>query len=217
MRSVSFPHTPRPRAAAPLNAMMNATVMATLLAATPLAWSAADPVRGATLYSTSCTGCHGAAYAPTNPLALNARNASSVLRNAISTNRGGMGFLGSLSEEDVADIEVGQNRRKVALQLDKGTGSSAESCLHLIGNDGSECGLSKAGRSVEKDMVERFAALPCGLNRDVQVFFDVVLTDVLGQSLRAQRQFERSILFSHRCSYDAFLHAIPSSESEAPT
>ncbi|HSW04328.1 choice-of-anchor D domain-containing protein [Aquabacterium sp.] len=78
--------------------------MATLLAVTPLAWSAADPVRGATLYSSNCTSCHGAASAPTNPLVLNARNASSVLRNAISTNRGGMGFLSGLSEADAADI-----------------------------------------------------------------------------------------------------------------
>lgn len=77
---------------------------ACLLGTLPLAWSAADPVRGGTLYGNNCATCHGAAASPSNPAVLRGRNATGVIRNAIAANRGGMGFLSGLSDADVADI-----------------------------------------------------------------------------------------------------------------
>lgn len=75
-----------------------------LLGTLPLAWSAADPATGSALYTNNCASCHGAAASPSNPAVLNGRNAGSVIRNAITANRGGMGFLSGLSDADVANI-----------------------------------------------------------------------------------------------------------------
>jgi hypothetical protein len=47
-------------------------------------------------------------------------------------------------------------------------------------------------------MVQRFAAIPCGLNRDRQIFFDFSLSNKFAQSLRPQFQLKRRIVFDRR-------------------
>jgi hypothetical protein len=95
----------------------------------PLAHAAADPQRGATLYG-ACAGCHGPAASPSNPAVLKARNASGVVRAAISSNRGGMGSLVSISDADLADIAafLGNSPGSLAFAATSvGSGSATQS------------------------------------------------------------------------------------------
>jgi mono/diheme cytochrome c family protein len=57
---------------------------------------------GAALYSTNCSGCHGAITA-IRSMPVSNRNATDF-RRAIDANKGGMGFLASMTNEQLQAI-----------------------------------------------------------------------------------------------------------------
>ena len=69
-----------------------------------------------------------------------------------------------------------------------------EGRAEFVGNYVGERSLAEAGRAVKKDVVERFAARFCGLNRYVEIFFDLVLADELDEPLRAELEFKGRIV-----------------------
>jgi hypothetical protein len=44
-------------------------------------------------------------------------------------------------------------------------------------------------------VIESFSARLCGLDGDIQIFFDFILTDEFLQALRAKFKFKRGIIF----------------------
>ena len=69
-----------------------------------------------------------------------------------------------------------------------------ESGSQLVGDDVGQRRLAEAGRSVEQDVVERFASGLGGLDSDVEILFDLVLADELLQALRAKLELEGGIV-----------------------
>jgi mono/diheme cytochrome c family protein len=57
-------------------------------------------IDGAALYSAKCSGCHGAI----KPIFKAAAKSAQNIQNAINSNRGGMGFLSSLTAAEVQAI-----------------------------------------------------------------------------------------------------------------
>ena len=95
-----------------------------------------------------------------------------------------------VDEEDLAFVQVRQDRRQVGRAFDRRPGRDPDLGVHLPGDDAGEGGLAQAGRAVQKDVIEGLAALDRGRNRDAQVLLDLVLADVFIQAPRAQGRFD---------------------------
>ena len=108
------------------------------------------------------------------------------------------------------NFEIRENRREVAFELDQRAGRGAKMRAHFIGDDGSQSRFAEARRAIQQNVIERFAAFPRGLDRDVEVVFDVLLADVLREKARPKRQLERRFFLDYRRSGN---HAILTSES----
>jgi hypothetical protein len=78
---------------------VSASASVTITAQAPA--SAPTPgIDGAALYSAKCSGCHG----PIKPIFKASAKTASNIQNAINSNRGGMGFLSSLTAAEVQAI-----------------------------------------------------------------------------------------------------------------
>ena len=95
-----------------------------------------------------------------------------------------------VDEKDVAEFEIGENRGQVAFELNQRPGCGAEMRAHFVGDDGSQRRLAETRRTIKQNVIERLAAFPGGLDRDIEVVFDVLLADVLRENARTKRQFE---------------------------
>jgi len=58
---------------------------------------------GKVLYASRCSGCHGPAAAGGSKV-LNGANSAMTILSAINSNRGGMGSLSILTQQNLADI-----------------------------------------------------------------------------------------------------------------
>src|SRR4029079_18331932 len=76
-------------------------------------------------------------------------------------------------------------------------------------------GLAQSRRAVEQDVIERFAALPGGGNRHLQVLAHPVLPDVLVERARTKPRFVLDVLLVPRCAYQAIVHAVTGPSSHA--
>ena len=99
-----------------------------------------------------------------------------------------------VDEEDVALLEVGEERREVAGPGDHRSRGRPEVHAELARDDLCQGRLAEAGRPDEKHVVERFLARPGGLDEDLEVGAGLRLADELGQILRPQRRVGRIVL-----------------------
>jgi hypothetical protein len=90
-----------------------------------------------------------------------------------------------INKEHITGFEVGQDRDQIAGTLDGGTGRHAQIDAHLGGNDRRQRGLAESRRTVQQDVIERFPALARRFDEDRKGRFHPLLSDVLGQPLRA--------------------------------
>ena len=95
-----------------------------------------------------------------------------------------------VDEEDVALLEVGEQRREVAGLGDDRPGGRAEIDAELARHDLRQRRLAQARRADEQHMVERLAARLRRLDEDLQIGARGRLADELGEHQRAQRQVE---------------------------
>jgi hypothetical protein len=65
-----------------------------------------------------------------------------------------------VDEQDVAILEIGEQRGKIARLGDYRAGRGAEADAHFLGNDLRQRGLAESRRAEEQHMIERIAALP---------------------------------------------------------
>ena len=94
-------------------------------------------------------------------------------------------------------MQVGEDGRQVSATLDGRAGGDADADAHLDGDDVGQRGLAKAGRAVEQDVIECFAARPGSRDGDAQVLFYLSLSDELRQAFGAQVGVQRDV-FSQR-------------------
>jgi hypothetical protein len=95
-----------------------------------------------------------------------------------------------VDEQHLAFLEVGDDCRQVASLLDRRPRGNPHRCVHLVGDHMGECGLSQSRRTVEQDVIERLAPHLCGLDENVEVRLDPLLTEILGEPARAQCTLE---------------------------
>ena len=84
-----------------------------------------------------------------------------------------------VDEQDVALLEIRQQRRQVARPLHHRTGRGLDVDSHLARDDVSERGLAQARRPVEQEMVQDILPSPSGGDRHFEILLDLVLTHVL--------------------------------------
>ncbi len=99
-----------------------------------------------------------------------------------------------VDEEDVLQLEAGEDRGHVALPLERGAGDRADADAELLADDLRERRLAEPGRADEQDVVERLAAGLRGGERDRELLLDALLADELVELARAERALELLLL-----------------------
>ena len=102
-----------------------------------------------------------------------------------------------VDEEDVARLHRGQDRRHVALALERGAGDAADADAELLAHDVGEARLAEAGRADEQHVVERLAARAGRLKRDVELLLEALLPDELVEPPWSQRAIELVLVGTH--------------------
>ena len=92
-----------------------------------------------------------------------------------------------VNEEDRAGLQCGQQGGDVALALKRRAGSLNERHTELGGDDLRQRSLSKPGRPGEQNVIERFIATACRLERNSELVADGLLADKIIERLRPQR------------------------------
>ena len=91
-----------------------------------------------------------------------------------------------VDEEHLAHLERRQHRRQIAGLFDDRAGRRSDRHAELVGDHVGKRGLAEPGRTVQQHVIERLAPLPGRGNRDVQIFADAILADVLVERPRPQ-------------------------------
>ncbi len=99
-----------------------------------------------------------------------------------------------VDEEDVAQLEAGEDRGHVALPLERRPGDVADPDAELLADDLRERRLAEPGRPDEQDVVERLAPRLGGCESDRELFLDGFLADELVQPARPKRALELLLL-----------------------
>ena len=99
-----------------------------------------------------------------------------------------------VDEQDVAVLEIGQERREIARLGDHRAGGGAEIDAELARDDLRQRGLAEPRRADEQHMVERLGPPSRRLDEDVEVGARLLLADELRQPLRPQRGFRRIVV-----------------------
>jgi len=99
-----------------------------------------------------------------------------------------------VDEENVALRKAGQDRRHVALSLERRAGDGTQTDAQLLANDEGETRLAEPRRADQEQMVERLPAAASGFERDRELLLDALLADELAQVARSQRALELVLL-----------------------
>src|SRR5439155_12211639 len=113
-----------------------------------------------------------------------------------------------IDEENISELEIGQNRSEIAFQLDQRAGRRTKPGVHLVRDDRGESGFAQSRRSIKQNMIQRLTALARRLDSDIEIIFDALLPDVLGEKAGAQRQFEWRIFLHSRTRNDSLRHLL---------
>ena len=114
-----------------------------------------------------------------------------------------------VDEEDVARLQIGQQRGEIAGALDDRPGGRAEADAQLARDDLRQRRLAEAGRAVEQHVIERLAALARRRDEDAEIVAELALPDELVERQRTERRL-RQILLGARALDHALLadHAL---------
>ena len=94
-----------------------------------------------------------------------------------------------VDEQHIALLQVGQQGGKVAGLFNSRAAGNADLHPHFVGDDARQRGLAQTRRAVEQDVIHGLAAPLGGFQINFQVLFDLVLSDVVLQMLRAEAVF----------------------------
>src|SRR5579875_360113 len=102
-----------------------------------------------------------------------------------------------IDKQDFAGLQRGQNRGQVAGVLNSRARSCFQTHTHLGGNDIAERCLAQARRTVEQNMIDGLAALERGLQQNIKIFFNLLLSNIFGQAARAKASLDGLFFFTH--------------------
>src|SRR5207342_1594227 len=110
-------------------------------------------------------------------------------------------------EEHVAVIEPGEDRRHVALALERGPRHRPDPDAELLADDRRERRLAEAGRSDEENVVECFAT-PLGcFQRDVELLLRALLADEVVESARSEGLLDLLLALAQSRRQELTVHA----------
>ncbi len=89
--------------------------------------------------------------------------------------------------EHVPRLQVGQDGGEITAALNDGAGTCAKAHPHLAGDDMRQGRLAEPGRAGEEDMVEGFAPVFGGVDKDAQIVAQLALADEIVERQRPQR------------------------------
>ena len=112
-----------------------------------------------------------------------------------------------VDEQDVARLEAREDRRHVALPLERWAGHCPQPDLELLADDRRERRLAEARRPDEEDVVERLASRPRGLERDLELLLRPLLPDELVEAAGAQRALDVLLALLERRRQERRAHA----------
>ena len=120
-----------------------------------------------------------------------------------------------VDEEDVALLEAGENRGKVASVLDRGPRSQSQGCSHLGRDDHCQRRLAESRRARKQDVVGAGRAHARGVEHELQLASHDTLADELRELLGAQRGLGCPLEFAgvggddaHRVDVETGIHLI---------
>ncbi len=99
-----------------------------------------------------------------------------------------------IDEQHIVALQVRQQRCQVSRPFQHRPAGLAQVHLHFVRDDVCERGLAQAGRAEQQHMVERLGSATRGLDEDLELLADALLSDVFGQPLRAQRALDRLLV-----------------------
>ncbi len=102
-----------------------------------------------------------------------------------------------INEENLLVLQVSDDGRQIAFDLQERCCRRLEVCAKLVSNDVGQRGLAQTRWPVQQHVIHGFATRPRRFNRHRQIFFDLGLSDEFAQPLRPQLQLERRVVF-HR-------------------
>ena len=112
-----------------------------------------------------------------------------------------------VDEQHVARLERREDRRHVALPLERRPGNGAYADAELLADDEREARLAEARGPDEQHVVERLAARLRSGERDRELLLDALLSDELVQAARPERLLELLILLGDHGSKELRAHA----------
>ena len=112
-----------------------------------------------------------------------------------------------VDEEDVLLVEAREDRRHVALSLERRPRDRADADVELLADDRRERRLPEAGWTDEQDVVERLAAGLRRLQRDVELLLRALLADEVVESPRPQRLLDLLVAFAQGGCEELARHA----------
>jgi len=119
-----------------------------------------------------------------------------------------------VEEQHLAFAQVGEDRGKVALDLQRRAGGLLEAYVQLICNDRREGGFSQARRPKEEDVIEGFTTRLGRLQCDRKLFFGFRLADELAKPAGAQFEF-KALLFFGASGADETVWSVVASDGHA--
>ena len=96
-----------------------------------------------------------------------------------------------IDEQNVAGVQVGQQRRKVAGLFNGGAGGDTDVHAHFVGDNARQRGFSQTGRAVQQGVIQRFSTPPGGFNINREISLGLFLPGVVGKELRPQTDLPR--------------------------
>ncbi len=95
-----------------------------------------------------------------------------------------------IDKEDVAGLKIGQHGRKITRSLEHRTRGYVNLCIHLVGDNVGQCGLSQARWSEDEDVVEALTAVAGRAHEDIEVGHEPSLANKLLEPARPEGLFE---------------------------
>ena len=101
-------------------------------------------------------------------------------------------------EQDVARLERSEDRRQVALPLERRSGNRADPDAELLADDVREARLAEAGRPDEQHVVERLRAGDRRREHDLELLLEPLLSDEVAEMSRPERAVELVLVLAQR-------------------
>jgi len=99
-----------------------------------------------------------------------------------------------VDEKNVALLQVGEQRCQVTGAFHNRPGRAFEVDTHFESDDMCQGRFPESWRTAEQDVIDRITAMPCRFDQDTEIFFNLLLANVLIQRSRTQTGFQERFI-----------------------